>query len=123
MSLKESISALRMLLPQRERRFRFSYGDYGDEAELVIDLPPHWDGRVPPPITMVALKGAWQAGTYVPDSTLGKQMLRGAEKETGLKLSFSKLWKRDKEGNAVRPVVVTGGTSRLHSLIPAFARA
>jgi len=121
---KPAFNTLKALLPERERRFRFPYGDHKDEAELVILVPPSWDGQVPPSVTLIALRGNWQAGYKVPDSALGKQMLRAAEKVSGLKLAFSKTWSPDEKGNVTRAVVLAkGSVGQVHYLLPAFAEA
>jgi hypothetical protein len=121
---KPAFSQLKALLPERERRFRFPYGSYHDEAELVILAPPSWDGQVPPSVKLIALKGNWQAGSEVPDSSLGKQMLRAAEKASGLKLTFSKTWSPDEKGNVVRAVSLAKGcVGQVHYLLPAVAEA
>jgi len=124
-SRKGDFRPLKALLPERERRFKFSYDGYQDGAELVILVPPHWDGQVPPSVTLVLPKGAWQKGGKLPDAVLSKKLLKLAEKASGLQLAFSKPWKQDgTEKPPARPVSVTRASfHQVHLLLPAFAEA
>lgn len=90
-----------------QRRVRFEYGEDGDEAELVLHPVATWsaDG---PRLTMVALPGTWQYSERGPDTLTGKQMLRGAETASGLRLAFrAESWRIDGD-RAIRELVLVG---------------
>lgn len=125
MSLRQDVTTLKALAPpERARRFRFGYGNYGDQAELVLVVPAHWDSQVPPAVSMIALSGNWTGAGPLPDSSLGKEMLRAAERATGLKLSYGKTWVSTEDGAATRPVrLAATDFSLVQALLPTYAQA
>ena len=127
-TLRDALAEMRS--QAEDRRFQFHYGPHQEVGELVLRSSPwHSSGGTAKPLGTLVIpnNGTWTRITSRlvpgPDSLVSHELLRQAEKASGLRLAFRAVpWKPDGE-MMTRAVVVSGSEARLKELFPPWARA
>jgi len=124
MSIHESLVALHGALGARERKYQFQYGEHHDVAVLSVFAPNQWDSSLSVRASFTMKPGTWNSIGHLPDSTVSKQALAAAKKETGLSMLFVGKWEKGSNGEAYRTVEISKASyQHLHSLLPTFVNA
>ena len=100
-------------------RIPFQYGERADIAELVLEPAAAWGLENAAAARLVAHPGEWKVLGPVPDTLIGKQMIKAAEEASGLAVRFRATPWRIEGEKAVRALVFVGDNStRIAALLP-----